>query len=59
MNKKILEGFGFFRELNRIERGLCPFCGSKPDLSLMDNTELAEYNISGLCKKCQDKIFKG
>ena len=57
MDKKILEGFGFFKELNRLKRGLCPECGRKPDLSLMNDLELAEFNISGLCKRCQIKIF--
>lgn len=43
----------------RLDHHLCPICGEKPDLSVMDDTELAEFGISGMCKKCQDTIFKG
>ena len=59
MNDKFLRLLGFNLQADRIDKGLCPICGEKPDLSLMDDTDLAEFGISGMCKKCQDIIFKG
>lgn len=43
----------------RIEQGLCPFCGKKPEMSeFRDKLSLREYGISGLCQKCQDDTFR-
>ena len=45
--------------VNKVNAGLCPFCGVAIDLlSFKDELSVREYHISGLCQKCQDKIFK-
>jgi predicted amidophosphoribosyltransferase len=40
----------------RLDDGLCPRCG-KPAQQFRDCTSEREYEISGLCQKCQDVIF--
>lgn len=43
----------------RKRKGLCPFCGRKIEPSeFRDEISRREYQISGLCQKCQDKIFQ-
>lgn len=46
-----------FREYNLILNDRCPICGQKIDHSELKDDYLTEFNISGMCKKCQDKIF--
>jgi len=37
---------------------ICVFCKKKVNLSdFRDALSLKEYRISGICQKCQDKIF--
>lgn len=44
---------------DRVEAGLCPFCGTKPEMSsFRDSLSLREHSISGLCQSCQDKTFR-
>ena len=38
-------------------QGKCPICEKKIDYSAMTAVNMKEYNISGLCKECQDRIF--
>lgn len=58
MNKEILEQLGFIEELNRISCGCCPICNSKIYTDeFRDSLSVKEFRISGLCQKCQDKIF--
>jgi hypothetical protein len=40
----------------RLDRGECPRCGKQPG-EFRDDTSEREYEISGLCQKCQDAIF--
>lgn len=57
--KELLRKIGFTAEIDRLEKGLCPFCGeviNKKDFR--DKLSLKECEISGLCQKCQDKTFK-
>lgn len=43
---------------NRRIIGKCPFCGTVPRLEDFKNTlSVREFNISGLCQACQDKMF--
>lgn len=43
---------------NRLQAGLCPTCGTKPDLRLLkDQQSKAEYALSGMCQTCQDRLF--
>lgn len=38
--------------------GLCPSCGKDmKDAKFRDNLSKQEFDISGLCQDCQDKIF--
>lgn len=57
MNKEIVKRF-FPKEVKRVEKNQCPICGKEIDLNeFRDTLSLKEYNISGLCQKCQDRIF--
>ena len=50
----------FKKERKSIEKGICPFCGSKiKKKEFRDPTSEKEYSISGLCQKCQDLYFAG
>ncbi len=58
MNEKILKQLGFTKELNRISCGHCPICNNKIFKDeFRDLLSIKEFEISGLCQKCQDKIF--
>jgi len=57
--KKNLRAFGFDKEVEKVEKGECPFCGSdkvKPE-DFRDDKSRREHQISGLCQSCQDEIF--
>lgn len=45
------------KQYNLIQSGRCPICGQKIDRSTLKGDYLTEFNISGMCKECQDKIF--
>ena len=45
------------RQYNLIKSGRCPICEKKIDHSELKDNYLTEFNISGMCKECQDKIF--
>jgi hypothetical protein len=56
--KPAMKAFGMDTELERLEGGLCPFCGEVvEEADFKHEADLEEYRISGLCKKCQDKAF--
>lgn len=58
MNKDIMKAAGFKKEIKKVEKGLCPFCGQKIDTKdFRDESSLKEFEISGLCQKCQDETF--
>ena len=58
MNKELLLSLGFNEEVQRVEQGLCPFCGKPVFLGeFRDVLSLEEFQISGLCQKCQDEVF--
>lgn len=58
MNKRILQQAGFSEEVKAVERGECPLCKCKVDKDEFgDETSRKEFEISGLCKSCQDDIF--
>ena len=40
----------------RMAAGVCAFC-QKPITGFRDALSEKEYQISGLCQKCQDKVF--
>lgn len=58
MNKKIMEQAGFKEEVKRAEKGSCPFCSAViSEKEFRDELSKKEWKISGLCQKCQDKVF--
>ena len=58
MNKDILRKLGFSKEVDAVENGICPLCKKEVDVSLLrDIASKAEYRISGMCMKCQDRMF--
>jgi hypothetical protein len=50
---------GFKPMRDAVCSGHCPFCGTNINefSDFKDELSLAEYRISGLCQKCQDKMF--
>ena len=58
MNIEIMKAMGFGKELETIAKGQCPFCKQAIG-EFRDALSRKEYSISGLCQKCQDKIFGG
>ena len=56
MNKDIVKLLAF-RQYNLILSGRCPICGQKIDRSTLKDSYLTEFNISGMCKECQDRLF--
>jgi len=53
VGKDVLKTF-----MRRKSLGLCPFCGEVVDVEgFRDRRSLREFQISGLCQKCQDEFF--
>lgn len=58
MNKDLMRRMGFSEEVEKVEQGLCPSCGEPiGEQFFRDKLSRREYRISGLCQKCQDKVF--
>lgn len=57
MNEEIVKKV-FPKAVEDYQNGMCPSCKQKinPD-EFRDELSAKEYNISGLCQKCQDKVF--
>lgn len=56
MNKKIMRDLGFGKEVDLVEKNLCPICRS-PVGKFKDKLSEKEFKISGMCQKCQNKVF--
>lgn len=57
MDKDILELLEFNEVLYRISHGHCPICNNKIcEGEFRDLFSIKEFEISGICQKCQDKI---
>lgn len=56
MNKEIMKKLGFEKEVEKVEKGICPFC-NKEIGEFRDELSRREYKISGLCQECQDEMF--
>ena len=54
----LLDAIGFQRKRS-IENNVCAICQKEvdPDMEFRDSLSIKEYTISGMCQKCQDKIF--
>jgi hypothetical protein len=49
----------FRKEIARLKRGECPFCGTKIDHTKMSTKiEKIMYQKTGLCKKCQKGLYE-
>jgi|WetSurSiteA1Bulk_404760.scaffolds.fasta_scaffold11078_7 hypothetical protein len=49
----------FKDEIKKIKSGLCPLCGTPVnESSFADQINIREYRISGMCKGCQDEMWK-
>lgn len=60
MNKDIMRQAGFSTEIDRVEKGLCPMCEKVVDQEDFRNTlSRKEFEMSGMCQKCQDLTFGG
>jgi ribosomal protein L37AE/L43A len=60
MNKELMKSAGFGKEVKLVEQHKCPFCKKKVnEKDFRDELSRKEYKISGLCMKCQDKMFGG
>lgn len=58
MNEKIMKAAGFEKEVKEVKEGICPFCKKKVDeKDFVDFISKREFEISGLCQACQDKMF--
>ena len=49
---------GFEKEVKAVEQGVCPIC-NKPPTGFRDKLSAREFEISGMCQVCQDRIFGG
>lgn len=53
-----MEQAGFGKEMKLVENRQCPICTQKINPNDFKNDlSLREFIISGMCQKCQDKIF--
>jgi len=53
-----MKAMGFSKEIQRVKERKCPTCGNAINMSgFRDSLSIKEYNISGMCQKCQDDIF--
>ena len=58
MNRDIMLQTGFGKEIQRVELGLCPFCGNPIKTEdFRDELSRREAKISGMCQKCQDDFL--
>lgn len=55
MNKDIVKKF-FPQAIKNIEAGKCAMCGGEAG-TFQNNLSLKEFEISGMCQKCQDNVF--
>ncbi|MFW6281280.1 MAG: hypothetical protein ACOC1O_00600 [bacterium] len=56
--KDMLKAAGFDKEVENVEKNLCPFCNEKVNESEFENDlSRREFEISGMCQRCQTKIF--
>ena len=59
MNKEIVKQI-FPEMMERVEAGNCPTCNQPIAIdSFRDSLSRKEFQISGMCQKCQDSVFGG
>lgn len=58
MNKDIMRTLGFNKEVDLKEAGRCTSCAKVVNrLDFEDALSEKDYHITGLCQKCQNKIY--
>ena len=58
MNPEIMKQAGFEKEVELVNAGYCPFCHQKINtLDFINAISIREFEISGLCQKCQNEFF--
>ena len=65
MNRDIMKQAGFEKEVMMFENSVCPTCcrpinlsnGFTPTGLFRNAKSWAEFEISGMCQKCQDEFF--
>jgi len=62
MNPEIIKIMGFEKHIEDFNNGICPLC--KKEINYKNNQDefrdelsIKEYETSGLCQNCQDKVF--
>ena len=59
IKREMLIGAGFGEEVRRAMLGICPFCNTPVTVEdFRDDLSRKEFEISGMCQKCQDSIFQ-
>lgn len=59
VKRDLLISAGMSEEVRRVMLGMCPFCKTPVTTEdFGDDLSLKEFQISGMCPKCQDEIFK-
>lgn len=53
---KMLTGLSGKDRVQTVASAMCVWC-NEPDMNFRDALSKKEYTISGLCQKCQDKVF--
>ena len=56
--KAILKALGYESEIEAVEHGFCPLCKEAVG-KLTDQLSKDEYEISGMCQTCQERVFDG
>ena len=57
--RALLIGAGFEEEVRRAMMGMCIFCQTPVTVEdFRDDISRREFEISGMCQKCQDETFK-
>ena len=61
MNRDIMRRMGFGDEVKDGEDGKCPMCKKvvHPNKEFRDEISRREFDIAGMCQKCQDETFGG
>ena len=58
MNEDIMRKLGYTNEIERIKNGRCAICNCViRHEDFRDQLSYEEFNISGMCQGCQDKMF--
>lgn len=57
MNESIMRKLGFGVMADNVKAGKCPFCKEEIDKEKMPAADVREFEISGLCSKCQKEMF--